>query len=331
MSKAATIDRSQLKAAIDAIKDRTRPDIHKLRLAQSAKIMRLRRDLRKNLQPVFAGAAVDAAKIDKVLLRHRTDMRTVLQETKAGLAGEFAATGKMLRQGIDNTRLASEQFAWQPYLTTPIPISTPYLIYATPIGMLHDSHTEPWNNWAKFTYTSDVNTGYASVVVNFYFAWQNPSNYLAVINCDTDVLATGVVQATADTGWILPGSSALELWAQLTVFLGSTTINWQGPQERQIASISASGGWAPISEGDLESHDVSGAYHLSCSDIQVQGNQLVVFEVACLANWWIDEGGSIVLDFDFAPGDYQVACPALNVDLLTPPQGRIRGGPGSLA
>ena len=67
-----------------------------------------------------------------------------------------------------------------------------------------------------------------------------------------------------------------------------------------------------------------GSFALSCSDIQVQPGQIVVFEVACRAEWWIDFGGSITLSFDFDPAGRQLMCPALQVDLLTAPQGGFK-------
>ncbi len=152
--------------------------------------------------------------------------------------------------------------------------------------MLHDTHVEPWNNWAKFTYSSDQDTGSSSVVVNFYFAWQNKSDYLAVINCSTDLMLNGIIEATADPGWLFPGSAWLELRAMLTVFVGSTAITWQGSQQKQMGSVYTEAGWSGFgSPGTIEAENVFGTYALSCSDIQVQPNQIVVFEVACSADW----------------------------------------------
>src|SRR5690242_14792365 len=79
------------------------------------------------------------------------------------------------------------------------------------------------------------------------------------------------------------------------------------------------GGHGIIRGGDLESRSISGEYHLSCSNIEVQPSQIVVFEVACFADYWIDEGGNIVLDFDFDPANYEIVCPALTIELLTAP------------
>jgi hypothetical protein len=318
------IDKAQLKAAIEKVKDRKRPDFHLLQMAQQSKRVKLQRKLGKQLRPLFAGAAFDAKKIDKVLAENQTDLRAALKREKTASAKRLTPFIKQSRQGIANTRKALDQIKLQPYVTTPIPITTPYLIYATPVGMLHDTHVEPWNNWAKFTYSSDQDTGNGNVVVNFYFAWQNKSDYLAVINCSTALLLNGIIEATADPGWLEPGSASLDLWATLTVFAGSTPITWQSNQQKHMGQVYTEAGWSGFgSPGTIEAENIFGSYALSCNDIQVQSNQIVVFEVACSAKWWIDLGGSIVLDFDFDPAGYRVACPALQVDLLTAPQGPI--------
>ena len=316
----AKIDKAKLKAAIDKIKDRKRPELELLQMTRQSKQAKLRRKLGKQLRSQFEGATFDAKKIDQVLARNHAALAAALKEEGAA-AKKMGAIIKQQQQGIANTRKALEQIQFQPLVTTPIPISTPFLIYATPVGMLTDTHTEPFNNWAKFVYSSDQDTAYGSVVVNFYFAWQNNSDFLAVINCSTNLIANGLIEDTADPGWFFPGSAWLSLWAQLTVFLGATTINYQGTQLKQMGSVFTEAGYSEIgSPGTINAQDVVGSFALSCSDIQVQPGQIVVFEVACLANWWIDEGGSITLSFDFDPAGRQLMCPALQVDLLTAPQ-----------
>jgi len=319
--KHAKIDPSQLKAAVDAIKDRKRPDIHQLRLAQRSKLTKLRRKLGRNMPPLLTGS-FDAKKIDKVLAHHHAETHDLLEKEKAETAKRLAAIAKSGRLGIENTMQALEQIQFEPYVFNLIPLTTPYLIYATPVGMLHDTHTEPWNNWAKFSFSSDQDTAYSSVVVSFYFAWQNRSDYLAVINCNAALLINGLIEVTAEQGWLFPGGTSLDLWASLTVFLGQNPVNYQGTQKSQMGVLYIEGG-GPFSAGSIAAENIFGTYPLSCRDIQVQASQTVVFEVACTADWWIDAGGSIVLDFDSAPSAYQVACPSLNVELLTAPQGPI--------
>jgi hypothetical protein len=319
------LDKKQLKAIVDQIKDRKRPELELIRMARRSKQAKLRRKLGKQLRSEFEGATFDARKIDKVLARNQAELSAALKKDAAASAKKMGPIIKRRQQGIANTRKALEQIKYQPLLTTPIPVTTPFLIYATPVGMLTDTHTEPFNNWAKFFYTSDEDTADSQVVVNFYFAWQNNSDFLAVINASTNLIANGLIEDTADPGWFFPGSAWISLWAQLTVFLGSTTINYQGTQLKQMGQVLTEAGYSEIaSPGTINSQDIAGTFALSCADIQVQPGQIVVFEVACLAEWCIDEGGSITVEFNFDPAGQQLMCPALQVDLLTAPQGGFK-------
>lgn len=316
------IDRAALKATIAKIQDRKQPELELLQMVRRSKQTKLRRKLGKQLRSAFEGAAFDASKIDKVLARNHAELSAVLKKADAAAAKRMAPIVRQQRQGIANTRRALEHIRYQPHLTTTIPISTPFLIYATPVGILSDTHTEPFNNWAKFFYTSDRNTGYDSVVVKFFFSWQNNSDFLAVINCKTDLIANGLLIDTAEPGWFFPGSAWLETWARLTVYLGTTTINYQGTQQRQMGQVYTEAGYSEFgAPGSINSEDIVDTFNLSCNNIAVDPGRIVVFEVACSADWWIDMGGSITLDFNSNQAGRQLVCPALQVELLTAPQG----------
>lgn len=218
--KHTKIDKARLKAAIEAIKGREGPDGPQLRLAQQARIAQFRRKLGKELRPLFAGARFDVGALDKALGRHQVELREALKKDTAKIGKAFAKAARDRERGMANTARAWRHIETKPLLTTLIPLTTPYLIYATPLGMLQDSHIEPWNNFAKFAYTNDQDTGFGAVV-KFFFAWQNPSDYLAVINCETNLLINGIIEATAEQGWLVSCSAFVELTAELTVYVGS--------------------------------------------------------------------------------------------------------------
>jgi hypothetical protein len=317
----ATIERSELRALVTRIQDRPQPQLELLEMTRQSKQARLRRKLGKELRAEFDGAAFDLGKIDRALGRNRKELGSVLKQADAAAAKRLAPIVRQQRQGMANTRRALEHIRYQPHLTTTIPISTPFLIYATPAGMLSETHTEPFNNIAKFFYTSDRNTGYDSVVVKFFFAWQNNSNFLAVINCRTDLIANGLLIDTAEPGWFFPGSAWLEAWARLTVYMGTTTINYQGSQAKQMGQVYTEAGYSEFgAPGSINSKDITGTFGLSCSNIAVDPGRIVVFEVACSADWWIDMGGSITVDFNSNRAGRQLLCPSLQVELLTAPQ-----------
>jgi hypothetical protein len=330
-SSIAPINKAELKSLIAKIQDRKQPEIELLQMARHSQQAKLRRKLGKQLRSEFDGAAFDIKKIDKVLAGNQAELRAVLKKADAAKAKRFAPIVRQQREGIANTRKALEHIGHLPHLTTTIPISTPFLIYATPVGMLNEAHTQPFNNFARFFYTSDRNTGYDSVVVKFFFSWQNNSDFLAVINCKTDLIANGLLIDTAEPGWFFPGSAWIETWARLTVYMGSTTINYQGSQQKQMGQVYVEAGYSEFgAPGAINSTDIVGTFGLSCNNIAVDPGRIVVFEVACSADWWIDMGGSITLDFNSNVAGRQLLCPSLQVELLTAPQGGFNTAVGSV-
>lgn len=310
------VNKAQVKALIAAIKDRKGPDI--ISASRSAQIGNFRHKLAKRLQPVFAAAGLDVEKLDEILVEHQSDLRNFFEKTKAKSAKNLSALKKNIQRGLKNQRKALEHLAFKPFITTPIPLLEAYSIFATPIGMLTDSHIEAMNNWAKFALQENGDTGYIHAYIKFYFFWQNQSDYLAVINVDTDLGALGIIQANALPGFIGGGACGVMLHATLTVFVGSLEISYQSTETAAIDSVTASGGSELLQQGgDLETHNVDGTlHHLSCADIEVESGQTVVFEVALDAGYSIDNG-SITLDFDYS--DFSVLCPGLTVELLTAP------------
>jgi hypothetical protein len=139
-----------------------------------------------------------------------------------------------------------------------------------------------------------------------------------VINVDSDLAAVGVAQGSAYPGFFNPGTCSLDLNATLTVYLGETEINYQSTETASIDSIYVTGGYDLfLPDGGFRSDDISGSFHLSCTNIEVEANQTVVFQVEFEATYYIDDGGSVVLDFNFE--DNSIVRPGVTVELLTPP------------
>jgi len=63
---------------------------------------------------------------------------------------------------------------------------------------------------------------------------------------------------------------------------------------------------------------ISDTAHLSCNSIEVQGDQLIVFDVALSVDYSIDDGN---VGIDFASGSQGIVCPGVTVELLSPPAG----------
>jgi hypothetical protein len=315
LDKHLALDKAQAKAAIDAIKDRKHPMLTAPGVQARGK---LRKKLGRELRPLFAGAGLDLRKLDKALQVNHAELKKSLAQEQAANAKQVAEAHKLRLAGLANTRAALEQLAGTAYLTTPIPLPTPFFIGARPAGFLEDSSTAPFNNVAKPSLQASQNTDGRSAKISFYFSWQNPIDFLAVLNCSADVIANGHVRNLADDGIFSGGSATVKLRTELNVFVGPLTISFQQGQRANIATITAEGGGL-FDVGAVGDRDVSTSAHLTATNIQVDGSRTVFFEVAFVADYAIDDGS---IDIDFASGDRGVICPALNIELLTPP------GPG---
>jgi hypothetical protein len=312
IDKHLVLDKARAKAAIDAIKDRKHPVLLEPGVQARGK---LRKKLGKELRPLFAGAGFDLGELDKALKVNHAELKKSLAQDQAATAKEYAQAHKMRLAGLANTRAALEQIAGVPHLTTSIPVATPFFIGARPAGFLEDSSVAPFNNVAKPALHATQNTGGRSAKISYYFAWQNPIDFLAVLNCSADVIANGHVRNTAEDGIFFGGSATVKLRAELNIFIGTLTISFQHGQKANIDTITAEGGGI-FDVGGVGDRDVSASTHLSASNIQVDGNRIVVFEVAFIADYSIDDGS---IDIDFASGNRSVVVPSLNIELLTPP------------
>ncbi len=317
IDKSLVLDKARAKAAIDAIKDRKHPMLLERGVQARGK---LRKKLGKELRPLLAGAGLDLGKLDKLLQVNHAALRKSLAQEQAANARQYAQAHKQRLAGLANTRAALEQIAGTAYLTTPIPVATPFFIGARPAGFLEDSSIAPFNNVAKPSLHVTQNTDGRSAKISFYFAWQNPIDFLAVLNCSADVIVNGHVRNTAEDGIFSGGTAKVKLRTELNIFIGQLTISFQQGQKANIDTISAEGGGI-FDVGAVGDRDVSASTHLSASNIQVEGARIAVFEVAFIADYSIDDGS---IDIDFASGDRSVIVPALNIELLTPPGPGVR-------
>ena len=109
----------------------------------------------------------------------------------------------------------------------------------------------PFNNVAKPSLHITQNTDGSSAKISFYFSWQNPIDFLAVLNCSADVIVNGHVKNTAEDGIFTGGTATVKLRTELNVFVGPLTISFQQGQKANIDTITAEGGgiWFHVDHG----------------------------------------------------------------------------------
>ena len=204
--------KAAIKAALSAIGHQERLDISQAGLARRAGIPSLRRKLGKQLQPVFAEAGLDVAKIKKIRADHQSEVRGVLKKEKSKSAKAFAALNKNLRSGIENQKKALEHLASQPLIITRIPLWTAFDLTVLPGNLQYESHAGAADNWVT-TYFNKENHGPSedgTVDVFFWFYWRNPFSYPAVLNADSQLVLQGTywLRAFTDLLRVRPGTSS---------------------------------------------------------------------------------------------------------------------------
>jgi hypothetical protein len=321
MANHGGVDESEVQAAISAIKDRKHLDISEVELSQRVQLLRLRRKLGERLQPVFVEAGLDIEKINSILADHQNEVRMALEKEKLKSAEIMEQLSKSLQDRIANQKRALEYRASIHHpITTQIFLFTPFSIAAHPAAMLVDAHTEAFRNWAKISYNNTQNP-VGPTRVSFYFAWTNESQYLAVLDADSWLVAQGFCSAYANYGLFGGGSSSITLYAKLYAYIAGQSTLQDQLQVSNTLSIDKSG----INYGggtDLVKENISGIYRLSIPNILVPSGRAVVFEVALEVQYAIDDGGISLSFNDNSPFGY-IECPFLDAELLTPPAGTV--------
>jgi hypothetical protein len=315
MSKRTKADTVKTRALFAAVKDRRPASITEIEFQQQARLAKLRHPLGRALKPILAAGGFDLARIDRKLQANQAVLRKAIAADRAATARQVAALVARDAAGRENTRRALEHIAYQPLLSTAIPLRLPIYIGARPAGFLVDAQQQPGASFARAKLGTGQDTSSGLAKLSFYFSWTNPSKFLAVINCAADLISSGALGCAAEPGLLFGGSVALQLGTQLNVFAGTTTISWQPGQRTSIAALATSGGGI-FGFGDVINKPVADTAHLHCETILVEGNQTVFFEVALVATYTIDDANVSV---NFADDGGSIACPGLTVELLTPP------------
>jgi hypothetical protein len=311
MRKHKRVDKSQIEAAIAAIRDRTSPSI--LQVSQRAEYVRLRQDLGKRLLK----ATIDNKTIGKLLTQEESGLHNVSQKQKKAPAKGFPKLDRNFQHALDNRKEALEQLANQPILTNPILLSEAEFVYANPGNILLAQTIAPMRNAAAVYIETPQNstipdTGPLPIVspsVSFYFVWQNRSNDSLVISVETDLTVKGnvILQADQDGAvlWLPTGT--------FKVLFGETTI-FPPPLNPSLGDEITAG--SVLGSPSLVSQNVYATLHFAYSYIAIPAQTLVFFEVSFWPNYYTVDGYLVA---DFAFGDNYVLCPSVTIEGLRPP------------
>ncbi|RWC25940.1 hypothetical protein [Mesorhizobium sp.] len=206
----------------------------------------------------------------------------------------------------------------------PVVMDTPYLIWASPIGMLVDSRVEPGNNWAKVEGRRQHGSGiepfpdwrYFYDTVSFHYFWDNPSaeNY-ALVNVASTLVTKGSVVAKGYPAILNGGTGRLRAITSLILYQGAAHPAHQAAQEEVMYKVEATAGGL----GSGEKSDTKGVFYEASVEYKIfpiPPGTRTVFEVRLTLESAIWPTGSTSFDFASAAQDNYVKCPSLVITVL---------------
>ena len=179
------------------------------------------------------------------------------------------------------------------------------------------STISPGNSVAKFQFHAiDLGSAYGTATVDYYFRWQNPSDYGTLISADGLLLLNGTLKVTASGGWDRnPHYASLEIAASLDVR------GFWVPSVESLGFGSASGASLGASSFDdwstfYKHAQVYTRNVLEFVDVQAKGpiavpaNGVVSLLVSVLVEWSVTVGS---IDAYFGPDPFGVMSPGVIV------------------
>jgi hypothetical protein len=313
------ISKAQLLRALSAA-EKTRP-VHanpfQAPVVKRPHQLRGERALNELLVSSFAKGSLDLKKLKQIRDQHKTELRRVMEKEKRDAIKQAARARKILKARIAHQRQALQARLAAP-LAPPYPITLdkPFLIWASPrSNILFDSRIQSGNSWARVEVASKSSN---SDKLSFYFLWNNPSDYHAVVNANTSLTLWGDCQAMAEgsllhfytpnfsgvvvTGYLYPW----EWWNQ------PPTLTQEDHED--LGGVGAQAGLTDDSGLAL----LTGTYLLDTEQVVVAPNGTMVFEVAVAFDCTVVGGGS-------AHAAVEITCPSVELSLLTAPPLQVAG------
>jgi hypothetical protein len=165
----------------------------------------------------------------------------------------------------------------------------------------------------------------------FYYIWENPSEFFAVVNVATSLLFTGVCTARSATGFFT-GESSLFFSCGIEFIRNSGWGNdpiTNNPTDGTVYPAFAATTFATVANltasdifegsGFLQREFSGTPFDLSYQQMVVPGGASVLFEVMVQVLDTVSSAETAnSTSLDFATGDNRVACPGIELEILTP-------------
>jgi hypothetical protein len=162
----------------------------------------------------------------------------------------------------------------------------------------------------------------------FYYIWENLSEYYAVVNVSTSLVLTGTAAASTNAGILTSDFAVAELSCYLDLIRnggwgidpitntpadGTEYPAFQQTMSSFMASLNAQFAITSVQE-DFSVQP----FDLSFVDMVVPGGASVLFGVTLSVSDSISAPESNMAEFDFATGGNRIACPGIDLEILTP-------------
>jgi hypothetical protein len=317
------IDESQLKRALSAM-EAGRP-----KLAGRRERPISRRAIEQLLRESFAKAGVDIEKLDRMLADEQGEQRRRLEAQTAEAAKHLPAAHAAFRHAVDNRHRSLERLA----ALVPPPASwfvdlTPFIIFEKRFRYLVDSHMEPMNSWVKCNVTArQGGTNADDAEFDYWFLWENESDFAAVVNVTSSLVFTGHCSVSAAQGIFSGQQTSLDIRAKLTLWewweSPQVPISHEGSQNQQVLDLSVQGGHI-FQSGRTKQRDFSfEKFDLGYDDMffipaRATAVFTVSFDVQYSTEDFLNLENDVTADFATDP-NFGVICPGLQLEVLTAP------------
>lgn len=291
-------------------------------------------DARKALHNVLGSfyqkAGLDVAELTEIAQRSREDARRQLEDETSTAAKQLEATRASLLRQARNRDIALRALG-RPFLSYYEILPEPFLIWELPnpqSGIFVDSHIEEFNSYAKVL----VDTGQSSDnhQFTFYFYWQNPSDYYALMNVTSFLILNGVCSATASFGFLENDAATISLGSTLAIWrwFGWGTDPATGNNLDQTVLSTNYTGIATVTASAFFSLSVQNQsfpyslYNGNYSLLAVPPGASVLFEVGLDVSYGFAIGGisgdNIYIDFANNAAGREVLCREVDLEILVP-------------
>jgi hypothetical protein len=313
----AKISTAELKrVVIEAEKNRLQTSNVRIDRARHPRLLSAERAGDEFLSEFFRSKGFDEKRFAALRKQHRAELDRVIEQEDADAIRRSARANRAVQAQIKSQTAALKQLRGsKPFFPFPlVTLDTPFLIWATPrSNIISDSSIEPFNSWAKVRVESSDSEG--THKLSFYYLWDNPSDFFAVINGSTFMGATGRLKASVSGGLsgIDPTSRFSFVWCSVNFALWSW---WQQPPTstpyttHSLASVAEDASFWDKSEAV----SVADGFNLDQTHFLVPPQGVVVFEVTLQISYSNGDGKALA---DFESGDFRVTCPVVVVALLT--------------